>query len=238
MSFTLTTSVFAVLTALVHVVAAKEFVDNVRQHYAENINDLLVKQIQKELSASYIYQGYASYFDRADVSLPGVAKFFSGASLEEREHAQSLIDYINKRGGHAQFEKIDLKASCELVWNYLTGESSDLGSFASRRMCICGFVTTQAFNAQCEERSVWKEALMAFEDALAIERFVNKELLDLHKEADARKDAHLAHILEHEFLEEQVSSISKLARYVTRLRSFAGGNNYKLGEYIFDQHLS
>lgn len=47
----------------------------------------------------------------------------------------------------------------------------------------------------------------------------------------------LTHILEHEFLEEQVSSISKLARYVTRLRSFAQGN-YKLGEYIFDQHMS
>lgn len=37
-----------------------EYVENVRQHYAENINELLVQQIQKELSASYIYQGYVS----------------------------------------------------------------------------------------------------------------------------------------------------------------------------------
>ncbi|BFY98483.1 hypothetical protein BsWGS_01523 [Bradybaena similaris] len=238
MHFALTTFVLAVLTALLHVVSSAEFVENVRQHYMENINELLVQQIQKELSASYIYQGYASYFERADVSLPGIAKFFSEASLEERQHAQALIDYINKRGGHAQFEKIDLKGSCELVWNYLTGESSGLGSYQNRRLCICGFVSTQAFNSKCDERNLWKEGLMAFEDALAIERFVNKELLDLHKEADARKDAHLAHILEHEFLEEQVSSISKLARFVTRLRSFADGNNYKLGEYIFDQHMS
>lgn len=39
----------------------KEFVANIRQNYEEEINKKLIEQIQKELSASYIYQGYVSY---------------------------------------------------------------------------------------------------------------------------------------------------------------------------------
>ncbi|CAL1547167.1 unnamed protein product [Lymnaea stagnalis] len=217
----------------------KEFVATVRQNYKENINQLLEQQIQKELAASYIYQAYASYFQRADVSLPGIKKFFSDASSEEREHAQSLIDYINQRGGHVQYDKIDLKDACETVMKFVTSDTSGLEEFRDRRMCICGFVATKTINDNCGERSDWKEGLIAFEDTLAIERYVNAQLLDIHKKADDEKDAHLTHILEHEFLEEQVSSINKIAHAITRLRSFeqGSGNNYKLGEYIFDQHL-
>ncbi|XP_059143640.1 yolk ferritin-like [Physella acuta] len=221
------------------IVSAKEFVATVRQNYENNINDLLVAQIQKELSASYLYQAYASYFQRADVNLPGMKKFFSDASTEEREHAQSLIDYINKRGGHAQYEEVNLMETCKTVRTFTNTDTSGLVDYDKRRMCICGFVATKQINDNCGPREDWKEALMAFEDALAIERFVNSELLDIHKQADAKGDAHLTHILEHEFLEEQVSSINKIAHAITRLRSFAqgAGNNYKLGEYIFDQHL-
>ena len=35
----------------------------------------------------------ASYFNRDNVSLPGFRDFFKAASLEEREHAQQLMDY-------------------------------------------------------------------------------------------------------------------------------------------------
>jgi ferritin heavy chain len=226
------------IVVLIHVVFGGDFVPNVRQNYAAEINDLLISQIQKELSASFIYQAYASYFQRADVSLSGISKFFAEASLEERTHAQSLIDYINKRGGYTQFDSIDPKGSCEAVLAYLATDTSGLDKFGDRRLCICGYVATKNFNEDCGERGTWKEGLMAFEDALAIERYVNEQLLNIHKKADDQDDAHLAHILEHEFLEEQVSSISKLAHFVTRLRSFEKGNNYKLGEYIFDQHLA
>ncbi|KAH9489951.1 hypothetical protein Btru_038331 [Bulinus truncatus] len=220
-------------------VAGKESIPMVTQNYKMSIDDLLVDQVQKELTASYIYQAYASYFQRADVSLPGIKKFFADASSEERDHAQSLIDYVNKRGGHAQFDRLDLKAVCEVVRNFGKSDSSGLADFDDRRLCICGFVATKAINDNCGPREDWKEGLMAFEDALLIERYVNVQLLNIHKKADAEDDAHLTHVLEHEFLEEQVSSINKLAHYVTRLRSFEknNGNNYKLGEYIFDQNM-
>ena len=35
----------------------------------------------------------ASYFNRDNVSLPGFRDFFKAASLEERTHAQQLMDY-------------------------------------------------------------------------------------------------------------------------------------------------
>ncbi|KAK0060241.1 Yolk ferritin [Biomphalaria pfeifferi] len=231
--------VFLALCLCVSYVASKESVPLVTQNYQMTIDDMLVQQVQKELTASYVYQAYASYFQRADVSLPGIKKFFSDASIEERDHAQSLIDYINKRGGHAQYDKIDLKAVCETVKSFGRSDTSGLNDFEDRRMCICGFVATKTINDNCGPREDWKEGLMAFEDTLLIERYVNVQLLDIHKKADAENDAHLTHILEHEFLEEQVNSINKIAHHITRLRSFEknNGNNYKLGEYIFDQHL-
>merc|ERR1712122_309539 len=39
------------------------------------------------------------YFSRDDVAKHGFAKFFKKNSDEERDHAQILMDYQNKRGG-------------------------------------------------------------------------------------------------------------------------------------------
>jgi len=41
----------------------------------------------------------ASYFARDNVALPGLHRFFKASSDEEREHAEKLIEYQNKRGG-------------------------------------------------------------------------------------------------------------------------------------------
>lgn len=205
-----------------------KFVSEVRQNFEESINDEIVKQIKWELTASYLYQSYASFFGRADVALPGFQKFFSAASKEERDHAQKLIDYINQRGGLAQFESIDLSQACQAM--------ADAGIFSGPRSrpCICEFVWTRS-NNECARDMEHQYGLQAMEDALSLERFVNQKLLDLHKLADDAGDAHFTHILEHDFLEEQVHSIRELAGYVTRLRSFK--TNYALGEYMFDQKL-
>lgn len=41
----------------------------------------------------------AFYFDRDDLALSGLHKFFKKASDEEREHAMKFMKYQNKRGG-------------------------------------------------------------------------------------------------------------------------------------------
>lgn len=51
---------------------------------------------------SYVYHALHAYFDRDNVALPGIAKFFKEASDEEREHAHKLVSYQNERGGRVR----------------------------------------------------------------------------------------------------------------------------------------
>merc|ERR1712083_983586 len=44
--------------------------------------------------------------DRDDIALPGFAKYFAKASEEEREHAEKLMKYQNKRGGRIVLQDI------------------------------------------------------------------------------------------------------------------------------------
>ncbi len=42
---------------------------------------------------SYVYHAMSAYFDRDNVALPGLASYFRAASLEERTHATTLMDF-------------------------------------------------------------------------------------------------------------------------------------------------
>ncbi|KAL5721291.1 bacterial non-heme ferritin [Ranunculus cassubicifolius] len=52
-----------------------------------------------------------AYFDRDNVALKGLAKFFKAASLEEREHAEKFMEYQNQRGGKVQLQSIVMPLS-------------------------------------------------------------------------------------------------------------------------------
>ncbi|XP_061176576.1 soma ferritin-like [Saccostrea echinata] len=77
-----------------------------RQNFHEESEAGINRQINMELYASYTYQSMAMYFDRDDVALPGFSKFFSDSSSEEREHAEKLMKYQNKRGGRIVLQDI------------------------------------------------------------------------------------------------------------------------------------
>ncbi|CAF0930352.1 unnamed protein product [Brachionus calyciflorus] len=81
-------------------------VSRVRQNFHESSEKVINDQINMELTASYVYQSMATYFDRDDVALPGFSKFFSHNSEEEREHAEKLMKYLNKRGGRVVLQDI------------------------------------------------------------------------------------------------------------------------------------
>lgn len=57
-------------------------------------------------SDNWVFQAF--HFDRDDVALPGLHKYFKDASDEEREHAMKLMKYQNKRGGRIVLQ--DVKA--------------------------------------------------------------------------------------------------------------------------------
>ncbi|MCI3325481.1 ferritin [Escherichia coli] len=77
-----------------------------RQNYHTESEAGINRQINMELYASYCYQSMAYYFDRDDVALHGFAKFFRKQSEEEREHAEKLMKFQNKRGGRIVLQDI------------------------------------------------------------------------------------------------------------------------------------
>ena len=81
-------------------------VSQVRQNFHEESEKAINAQINMELSASYVYQSMAFYFDRDDIALPGFSKFFKHNSDEEREHGEKLMKYLNKRGGRVVLQDV------------------------------------------------------------------------------------------------------------------------------------
>lgn len=77
-----------------------------RQNFHADSEAGINRQINLELYASYVYQSMAMYFDRDDVALRGFHKFFKKSSDEEREHAEKLMKYQNKRGGRIVLQQI------------------------------------------------------------------------------------------------------------------------------------
>ena len=86
----------------------------VKQNFHAESEKALNDQINMELSASYVYQSMAFYYDRDDVALPGFSKFFKHNSDEEREHAEKFMKYLNKRGGRIVLQ--DVKRPEKTEW--------------------------------------------------------------------------------------------------------------------------
>lgn len=53
---------------------------------------------------SYAYHAVSSYFNRDNVALPGFVSYFRDASIEERDHAQMLMDFQVTCSLHGVFQ--------------------------------------------------------------------------------------------------------------------------------------
>ncbi|KAM0041844.1 putative ferroxidase [Helianthus debilis subsp. tardiflorus] len=82
-----------------------------RQKYADAAEASVNEQINVEYNVSYVYHAMYAYFDRDNVALKGLAKFFKESSEEEREHAEKLMEYQNKRGGKVKLQSIIMPLS-------------------------------------------------------------------------------------------------------------------------------
>jgi ferritin heavy chain len=91
----------------------------IRQNFHEESEKALNNQINMELTASYVYQSMAYHYDRDDVALPGFSSFFKHSSDEERDHAEKLMKYLNKRGGRVVLQ--DVKSPSLELSNGLQG---------------------------------------------------------------------------------------------------------------------
>eukprot|EP00268_Persea_americana_P036565 TRINITY_DN3608_c0_g1_i1.p1 TRINITY_DN3608_c0_g1~~TRINITY_DN3608_c0_g1_i1.p1 ORF type:complete len:307 (+),score=87.60 TRINITY_DN3608_c0_g1_i1:128-922(+) len=82
-----------------------------RQRYSVDCEAAVNEQINVEYNVSYVYHALFAYFDRDNVALKGLAKFFKESSAEEREHAEKLMEYQNKRGGKVKLQSIVMPLS-------------------------------------------------------------------------------------------------------------------------------
>lgn len=150
---------------------------NVVQNFHKECIKIINTQINHELKAAYIYIEMASFCGQDNVALFGFAKFFKHSYKEEIEHAEMLIDYLNKRGGELQLTPIP-----------------------------------------AEVKGKWKTVEELVSNALALEKDINQELLNLHACASQHGDPHLTNFLEEHYLTEQVDAIKTLADLLTRVR--------------------
>jgi len=77
-----------------------------RVNFHEDCEAALNEQINIEYNISYVYHALWAYFNRDNVALPGLSAFFKAGSKEEREHAELLMEYQNKRGGRVKLKSI------------------------------------------------------------------------------------------------------------------------------------
>lgn len=91
-----------------------------RLHYDNQAEAAINEQINVEYNISYVYHAMSAYFDRDNVSLPGLAKYFYRQSDEERGHAQMFMNFQNTRGG-----RVHLNALVPTVSEYNHAEKGD-----------------------------------------------------------------------------------------------------------------
>uniref|UniRef100_A0A7E4W681 Ferritin n=1 Tax=Panagrellus redivivus TaxID=6233 RepID=A0A7E4W681_PANRE len=78
----------------------------IRQNFDETSSTGLNAVTTHVLNASYFYLELACYFDRDDVALENVQKYFHELSEDKKKLADLLLTYQNARGGRTRFEKI------------------------------------------------------------------------------------------------------------------------------------
>ncbi|XP_028929285.1 ferritin light chain [Ornithorhynchus anatinus] len=78
----------------------------IRQNFAPEAEAGVNRLVNLQLRASYTYLSLGYYFDRDDVALAGVSRFFREQAEEKREGAERLLKLQNRRGGRAVLQDI------------------------------------------------------------------------------------------------------------------------------------
>ncbi|KAJ6891921.1 hypothetical protein NC651_025198 [Populus alba x Populus x berolinensis] len=186
-----------------------------RQKFTDDSEAAINEQINVEYNVSYVYHAMFAYFDRDNVALKGLAKFFKESSIEEREHAEKLMEYQNKRGGKVKLQSILMPLS-----EFDHAEKGDALYAMELALSLEKLTNEKLLNLQ----SVF---LVLFA------KYVEIELSFVQQVAEKNKDVQLTDFVESEFLAEQVDAIKKISEYVAQLRRVGKGH----GVWHFDQML-
>uniref|UniRef100_A0A914UP13 Ferritin n=1 Tax=Plectus sambesii TaxID=2011161 RepID=A0A914UP13_9BILA len=78
----------------------------IRQNYHQDTENAVNQQISLALHASYTYLSIAYHFDRDDVALANLHKFFMKLSDDKKEQANKCMKYQNTRGGRVVLQPV------------------------------------------------------------------------------------------------------------------------------------
>ncbi|XP_005089126.2 yolk ferritin [Aplysia californica] len=243
------------------------FVQEVQQNYKDRLNSKLEQQVLRYNLHEVAFRAYATYFDRADVDLPGFSHFFKASEQRMREQAVNMTLYVNMRGGRIRFPSIKLKDSCKDISQSLQqlGVTKAMVTksetvAARTNPYICNFQSLTPFKPQkkktaaskkwswfqyltrqkaesAQSRENWQSGLFGLEDALAMENSVQEHIYGLIDTARTFKDPFSKHYLE-DYAEVQIENIKSTADLLHRLRAYKAEEDYPLGEYLMDKELS
>lgn len=71
----------------------------------KKIEDELSKQVNAELYSAYLYLSMSTYFGSENLS--GFASWMKKQALEEAQHADKIMDFIQERGGRVRLAAIE-----------------------------------------------------------------------------------------------------------------------------------
>ena len=103
--------------------------------------------------------------------------------------------------------------------------------YQNKRGGIVEFYDIKNCNLNFLKNKDKNDVLLSFEKALEMEQIVYKSLLNVHDIADKQNDPQFADFIEGEYLEEQVSALNEISKYVTQLKRI-GENGH--GIWNFD----
>ncbi|XP_071512483.1 soma ferritin-like isoform X4 [Panulirus ornatus] len=88
-------------------------VSRCRHNYNERTEAGINRQINLMMYVGYVYHSMAQHFGRCDVALPGFQKFFRQMAQDQREKAETLMNYQNLRGGLVRLQQVTAPSTAE-----------------------------------------------------------------------------------------------------------------------------
>ncbi|XP_059162101.1 ferritin, middle subunit-like [Physella acuta] len=112
--------------------------------------------IQRLFNTSYYYLAMASFYERADVALPGFSKFMTNLWQTELDQARQFLSYVNKRGGFIALYDIPRPSSYDMLLLRLESKPGLAGMEAA--LTALRDVNSQALDLQKQAIAVRKFA--------------------------------------------------------------------------------
>ncbi|XP_043382153.1 ferritin heavy chain A isoform X1 [Chelonia mydas] len=186
----------------------------VRQNFHAECEAAVNRMVNMELYASYVYLSMSYYFDCDAVALRHMAEFLKEQSHEEREHAEKLLKYQNKRGGLIVLQ--DIKKPERDEW----GNSLEALQCALQLEKTLNQALLDLHKLATEKNDPHVSVVVERVKAVTTRSAALTELCDF---------------LESDYLEEQVKAIKQLGDHLTNLKRLEVPQN-GMGEYLFDKH--